>query len=112
RVGHLGACRMAEMRLVIAGAGGRMGRTLIKAAATTEGAKVVGALEGPNSPVLGEDAGVLAGLPASGVKVTSDAKPLLAAADAVVDFTVPAATVALAKLTAAAGCAHVIGTTG
>jgi 4-hydroxy-tetrahydrodipicolinate reductase len=103
---------MAEMRLVIAGAGGRMGRTLVKAAAATEGVAVVGALEGPASPVLGEDAGVLAGLPASGVKVTSEAAPVLARADAVVDFTVPAATVALVKLAAAAGCAHVIGTTG
>ena len=58
---------MAEMRLVIAGAGGRMGRTLVKAVSEAEGLVVAGALEQAGSPLIGEDAGVLAGLPANGV---------------------------------------------
>lgn len=103
---------MAEMRLVIAGAGGRMGRTLVKAVSEAEGLAVAGALEQAGSPLIGADAGVLAGLPASGVTLSSDAAALLKAADGVIDFTVPAATVALAELTAKAGCVHVIGTTG
>lgn len=103
---------MAEVRLVIAGAGGRMGRTLVKAASETGGFELVGALEGPDSPFLGKDVGVLAGLPAIGVTVARDPAPLLAKADAIVDFTAPHATVALAALAAEAGCAHVIGTTG
>lgn len=100
------------MRLVIAGAGGRMGRTLVKAAAETGGLSLVGALEAAESPLIGQDAGVLAGLPALGVAITSDPAPLLRAADAIVDFTTPKATVALAALAAEAGCAHIIGTTG
>ena len=103
---------MADMRLVILGAGGRMGRTLVKTIADTPGAAVVGAVEQPGSPLIGQDAGVLAGLPASGVKLAPDLKPLLAQADGILDFTVPAATVAAAALAAEAGVVHVIGTTG
>jgi 4-hydroxy-tetrahydrodipicolinate reductase len=103
---------MSDMRVVIAGAGGRMGRTLVKAVTDTDGLVVAGALEGAGSPLLGQDAGVLAGLPASGVAVTGEAEPLLRKADAVIDFTVPRATVALAAVAARAGCAHIIGTTG
>src|ERR1043166_2235235 len=103
---------MADMRLVILGAGGRMGRTLVKTIADTPGAAVVAAVEQPGSPLIGQDAGVLAGLPESGVKLTPDLKPLLAQADGLLDFTVPAAAVAAAALAAEAGIAHVIGTTG
>jgi 4-hydroxy-tetrahydrodipicolinate reductase len=103
---------MADMRLVILGAGGRMGRTLVKMIADTAGATVVGAVEQPGSPLIGQDAGVLAGLPASGVKLTADLKPLLKQADGMLDFTVPAATVAACALAAEAGVVHVVGTTG
>src|ERR1700736_2479657 len=103
---------MADMRLVILGAGGRMGRTLVKTVADTAAATVVGAVEQPGSPLIGQDAGVLAGLPASGIKLTGDLKPLLAAADGILDFTVPAATVAACALAAEAGIVHVVGTTG
>src|SRR5215470_4679385 len=103
---------MADMRLVILGAGGRMGRTLVKTIADTAGAVVAGGVEQSGSPLIGQDAGVLAGLPASGVKLTADLKSLLANADGILDFTVPAATVATAALAAEAGIVHVIGTTG
>ena len=49
---------------------------------------------------------------ANGVKVTSDVAPLLREADGLIEFTIPAATLAFAELTAAAGKVHVIGTTG
>ena len=103
---------MADMRLVVLGAGGRMGRTLVKMIADTPGAVVVGGVEQPGSPLIGQDAGVLAGLPASGVKLAPDLKPLLAQADGILDFTVPASTVAASVLTAEAGVVHVVGTTG
>ena len=54
---------MAEMRLVVAGAGGRMGRTLVKAIADSKEFALAGALEDARSPLIGWDAGVLAGLP-------------------------------------------------
>jgi 4-hydroxy-tetrahydrodipicolinate reductase len=102
----------SDIRLVVAGAGGRMGRTLIHAIAATKGVTLAGAVEAADSAVIGRDAGELAGLGANGIKVASDVKPLLKAADGLIEFTIPAATLALAELTAAAGLVHVIGTTG
>lgn len=103
---------MSEMRLIVAGAGGRMGRTLVKAIAEIPSLRVTGALEQPGSPLLGQDAGVLAGLPPSGLVLTSDARALAAHADGIVDFTVPASTLSLLDVAAEAGLVHVIGTTG
>ncbi|MBN8980290.1 MAG: 4-hydroxy-tetrahydrodipicolinate reductase, partial [Rhizobiales bacterium] len=59
---------MSDMKLIVAGAGGRMGRTLIRAISETPGAVLVGALEAPTSDLLGKDSGVLAGLPKNGVE--------------------------------------------
>ena len=103
---------MADVRLVIAGAAGRMGLSLVRAIAETRGFALVGACERKGAPGIGEDVGTRAGLKPAGAKIVADPRLLLAGADAVIDFTVPAATVALAKLTADAGVAHVIGTTG
>ena len=57
---------MADMRLIVAGAGGRMGRALVRVISETPGAVLAGALEAPGSELLGKDSGVLAGLPANG----------------------------------------------
>jgi 4-hydroxy-tetrahydrodipicolinate reductase len=102
----------SDMRLIIAGAGGRMGRTLIAAIAATKGVTLAGAIEAADSAAIGRDAGELAGLGANGVKIGGDAAPLLEAADGLIEFTSPAVTLALAELTATAGVVHVIGTTG
>ena len=103
---------MSEMRLIVAGAGGRMGRTLIKAIAETKGLALAGAVDAPGSAVIGRDAGELAGLGNNGIAVGTDPAPMLANADGLIDFTIPAATVALVELTARLGKAHIIGTTG
>ena len=103
---------MADMRVVIAGAGGRMGRTLIHAIATTKGLTLAGAVEAPGSAVIGRDAGELAGLGTNGIKVASDVAPLLRQADGLIEFSLPAATLAFAELIGAAGLVHIVGTTG
>jgi 4-hydroxy-tetrahydrodipicolinate reductase len=103
---------MSDMRLIVAGAGGRMGRTLIHAIAATDGVALAGAVEGPGSAVIGRDAGELAGLGANGVIVEAEIEPLLSKADGLLDFTIPAATIAFAELVARKGLVHVIGTTG
>ncbi len=103
---------MAEMRLIVAGAGGRMGRTIIKAIAETDGVVLAGAVEAKGAAVLGRDAGELAGIGANGIKVATEVEPLLSAADGVIDFTIPAATVMLAEIAARHGRVHIIGTTG
>jgi 4-hydroxy-tetrahydrodipicolinate reductase len=103
---------MSDMRLVVAGAGGRMGRAVIKAIAEIDGVVLAGAVEAPGAAVIGHDAGELAGLGRAGTVVSAEPPVLLAAADGLIDFTTPAATVALAEQSAAHGLVHVIGTTG
>ena len=103
---------MAEMRLVVAGAGGRMGRTLVKAIADSKEFVLAGALEDARSPLIGWDSGTLAGLPENGIKLAGDAGPILAKADGIIDFTAPVASVAFAALAAKAAKVHIIGTTG
>ena len=67
---------MPDIRLIVAGAGGRMGRTLVKAIGETPGLMLVGATEGEGSPFLSQDSGTLAGLPPNRVVVTSEVRPL------------------------------------
>jgi len=103
---------MSDMRLVVTGAAGRMGRTLIKTISETPGVALVGALERSGAADLDEDAGILAGLPALGVEISDDPLPLLMHADGIIDFSTPAASVELAALAAQARIVHVVGTTG
>ena len=71
------------MKIAVAGAAGRMGQMLIREIARTEGASLAAALEGPGSNQLGTEA-------AKGVKIVADAAQAIGAAEAVIDFTVPA----------------------
>jgi len=103
---------MNEIRIVVAGAAGRMGRTLIRSVSETKGCVLSGALEAHGHPDLGQDAGALAGLKPLGVTLTDDPLPALAHAQAVIDFTVPNVSIELAALAAQARIVHVIGTTG
>ncbi len=103
---------MADMGLVVMGAAGRMGQTLIRAVHSIDGARVVGAIERPQSPLLGKDAGETAGVGRIGVAITDDPLPAFATADGVLDFTNPAASVEFAGYAAQARIVHVIGTTG
>ena len=100
------------MRLIVVGAAGRMGRTLIKAIAETDGVTLAAALEQSGSDAIGTDAGVLAGLPPNGVLLSDAGAHAFQNADGVIDFTVPAATNAFAGKAAEAGIVHIIGTTG
>jgi 4-hydroxy-tetrahydrodipicolinate reductase len=103
---------MNPMGLVVVGAGGRMGQALLRAVRENEDATVIGALEREGSPLIGKDAGELAGLGHLGVPVTDDPLPLFARADGVLDFSAPAASVLYAGYAAQARIVHVIGTTG
>src|SRR5215471_10773068 len=103
---------MSDMRLVVAGAGGRMGRAVVKAIAETDGVALAGAIDAPGGAAIGCDAGELAGLVRNGIAVSAEAPALLAEADGLLDFTTPAATVTLTAQSAARGLVHIIGTTG
>lgn len=103
---------MADVRIAVVGASGRMGKTLIAAVLETEGASLSGAIEREGTDSLGVDAGALVGQSPVGVTLTADPLQVLAASDAVLDFTAPAATLHYAELAAQARIVHVIGTTG
>ena len=95
----------------IVGCAGRMGRTVIQEVASTDGCALAGGTEAPGGPV-GADLGTLAGLEPMGLTVGEDMAALFEASDAVIDFTVPAATRRHAEQAAASGTAYVVGTTG
>jgi 4-hydroxy-tetrahydrodipicolinate reductase len=103
---------MADMRLVVAGAGGRMGRTLVKAITEAKGFALAGALEDARSPLIGWDSGTLAGTPENGVKLVADAGKLMGEADGIIDFTAPSASIAFAESAARERKVHILGTTG
>src|SRR5258705_10614396 len=103
---------MADMRLIVAGAGGRMGRALTRVIAETSGAVLTGALEAPGSELLGKDAGTLAGVPPNGVLLSADLWSLSSNAPGILDFTVPGATIANVHIAAHRGLAQAIGTLG
>jgi 4-hydroxy-tetrahydrodipicolinate reductase len=103
---------MAKLKIAVTGAAGRMGRELIKAVHANEECVLAGALEQSGSLALGQDAGLLAGLGKLGVVITDDPLNLFTKIDAILDFTVPAASLEFAALSANARIVHVMGTTG
>lgn len=98
--------------IVITGASGRMGQMLIRLVTDSTAAKLVGVIERTGHDWVGRDVGEAMGGAALGVTVTDDPLEAFAKAQAVIDFTSPAATVGFAELAAQARAVHVIGTTG
>jgi 4-hydroxy-tetrahydrodipicolinate reductase len=98
--------------IVITGASGRMGRMLIDLVLASDKARLVGCVERAGHEWIGQDIGVALGRAPVGVSVTDDPLEAFAQAQAVIDFTTPAATVDFAALAAQARAVHVIGTTG
>ncbi len=103
---------MSELRVVVAGAGGRMGRALTRAVLAESKLKLVGALDREDADSLGKDVGQLAGAGEIGVTVAANPLAALAHTDVLFDFTSPEATLAYSELAAQARIVHVIGTTG
>lgn len=103
---------MDKPGIVVTGASGRMGQMLVRTVLASPACRLVGALERPGHDWIGRDLGQAMGGPALGIAVSDDAVGVIARAQAVIDFTSPAATVAFAELTAQARAVHVIGTTG
>ncbi len=100
------------IRTIVIGAGGRMGRQLVQAVGDDAELSLVGAIEPPGSPLLDQDAGVLAAGLANGVPITDSLAAVLPEADAVIDFSFHAVAPANARLAIQAGLSAVIGTTG
>lgn len=100
------------LRIAVAGVSGRMGKTLVEAIVANPAVRLGAASERPGSPAIGQDVGVLCGMPALNVTPVADLGSCIADFDALIDFTSPEATLAHLELCAAHGKHLVIGTTG
>ena len=94
------------------GGGGRMGGMLIREIAQADDLHLVAATDRVDSPHIGQDSGVLAGLASNGVLLGADPTSLFSKADVVIDFSAPDASMHHVTLAAETGKAMVIGTTG
>lgn len=99
------------MKIAIAGCTGRMGLTLVKAVLARPDLTLVCTSERPGFDSAAVNA-QLASHGCSNLLITSDPKEMVANADAIIDFTTPEATLAVAEAVAAKGGVHIIGTTG
>jgi 4-hydroxy-tetrahydrodipicolinate reductase len=98
-------------RIAIAGASGRMGRTLVEAVLAADDCLLAGALDQPGHAAIGQDAAAFLGRH-SGVAVTDDLRVGLATADVLIDFTRPEGTLEHLRVCRELGVQLVIGTTG
>jgi 4-hydroxy-tetrahydrodipicolinate reductase len=100
-----------KIRVAIAGAGGRMGREVVKTVLDAEDFELAAAIS-PSS--AGKDAGELVGFPTCGVLIEADLSEALlrAKADVLVDFTTPQLAVQHTRLAIEHGVRPIMGTTG
>ena len=96
--------KRVAIKVVVAGAGGKMGQTLIEGVRADKSLVLAAALDVRGSPAVGTNIG--------GVKVGSDAGKAIAAGDVLIDFTRPEGTIEHLDICARLGKSIVIGTTG
>lgn len=102
----------AVVDLVICGAAGRMGRRIVALAAEDARVRVVGAVEARGQAGVGADAGELAGIGTSGVRVGDDLDAVVGPSTVIVDFTAAEASLAHLRIAAKKRAPIVIGSTG
>ncbi|MCF7503984.1 4-hydroxy-tetrahydrodipicolinate reductase [Vibrio sp. L3-7] len=102
----------AVVRIAIAGAAGRMGRNLVKAAHHNSEASVGAGSERPESSLVGVDVGELCGEGRFDVALVDDLSKAIEEFDVIVDFTAPVSTLANIELCKRHGKKLIIGTTG
>ncbi|MBT3268044.1 4-hydroxy-tetrahydrodipicolinate reductase [Candidatus Poribacteria bacterium] len=103
---------MGDIRVVVDGAGGRMGRMVTATIQREPGVSVVGAVDVPGSPLIGQDVGTLAGVGELGVPVVDALASVVDGADVVIEFTLPEATLANLRVAVERDKRMVIATTG
>lgn len=100
------------IKAVVTGAGGRMGSKIISLISSTEGIKVVGAIEASGHPIVGRDIGQVIGAGREKIVVCDNLNEYIDKADVVIDFTNHEASLNYLKIASERGCAIVIGSTG
>ena len=103
---------MTDLKIVISGAGGRMGAANIATIVNSKNVVLHGAIDKKDSPKIGLDAGLSSGISPLNISITDDIDLALKNADAIIDFSSPSNSVILAKKAAEKKLIHIIGTTG
>ncbi|WP_028584217.1 4-hydroxy-tetrahydrodipicolinate reductase [Desulfogranum mediterraneum] len=99
-------------KVIVAGAGGRMGQRIIHMVHHHPELELAAAFEHPDSTAVGEDAGVVSGVGATGVMISPGLESVVDQGDVIIDFTFHEASVEFARIAARHKTAMVIGTTG
>jgi len=99
-------------RLLVTGAAGRMGRTIIEALSTDDSANLVAASDHHSSSLIGSDAGEVSGVGRNGVEITTLDTAITLPFDVLIDFTRPEATMEHLAVCQRLGRCMVVGTTG
>jgi len=99
-------------RLAVCGAAGRMGKTILESCLADQTVTIAAAIEHESSPLLGRDAGEIAGIGRLGITIVSDVAAVTDRFDVLIDFTLAQAVLANLKQCRTAGRRMVIGTTG
>lgn len=100
------------VKLVVTGAAGRMGRSIINVIRETGDAELAAAVERSGHGDIGKDAGEVAGSGKTGIKLTDNFEKAIRKADCIIDFTFPEATMHHLDIALKNDIAMVIGTTG
>ena len=98
--------------LIVSGAAGRMGRLLVSIVVNEQTHRLAGALEAPGNPVIGKDAGEVAGVGTQGVRIVDDYAAIARPDTVTLDFTNATASLGHLEIAASKGAAIVIGSTG
>lgn len=100
------------VKVIIAGAAGRMGQRIAHMVDSHPDLQYSGAFEAPGHPAIGKDAGELALGKTNGVIIGEGLESVIDSGEVIIDFTFHKATMEFAKIAAKHGTAMVIGTTG
>jgi 4-hydroxy-tetrahydrodipicolinate reductase len=100
------------IKVIIAGAAGRMGQRIAAMVDVHPGLVYAGAFEATGSPAIGKDAGEVSGLGTNGVIIEEGLEAVVNKGDVIIDFTFHKATMEFARIASKHNRAMVIGTTG
>ena len=100
------------VEIVVCGAAGRMGSTIVRLSQQSPGIKIVGAIEFSGSPAIGRDAGEIAGVGNLGVAISDEIGPLLNDGRVIIDFTQPQASLGFLRAAVGKSAPMVLCTTG
>ncbi|MDP6477456.1 MAG: 4-hydroxy-tetrahydrodipicolinate reductase [Nitrospinaceae bacterium] len=100
------------IKIVVIGAAGRMGKTILSCIEDTKGVSIAGGSEYAGHPAIGNDVGETAGIGTKGIAIVENIEDAMADCDAVIDFTTPESSINTLSVAVKYEKSLVIGTTG